>query len=297
MSSTTAAVTTSRPTAASDWGLIAIPGVIWGASFLFIAEGLHAVDPMGLTLLRVVVGFAALAFFRASWKPIEKADWVRIIWLAFLWMAFPLSMFPFAEQRISSALAGMLNGAVPLSAAIIASVIAGRMPSRGIMNGLAVGLAGVVLMAIPDLGDPSSAAGVLMVVIACVSYGFAPNLARPLQMKYGSLPVIWRAQAVAMLMLLPFGFRDVANAQWSPIPVFSLLALGALGTGVAHVVMATASGRLGATRASATAFLIPPVALLLGVLLRDEHVAPLAIVGGALCVGGAWIMRRASEHA
>jgi drug/metabolite transporter (DMT)-like permease len=98
-------------------------------------------------------------------------------------------------------------------------------------------------------------------------------------------------------MLLPFGWADVAGARWSPIPVFSLLALGALGTGVAHVVTATASGRLGATRASATAFLIPPVALLLGVLLRSERVAPLAIAGGALCVGGAWLMRRASEHA
>lgn len=296
--SSTVALETPRSGAASDWALLAIPGVIWGASFLFIAEGLHAVGPMGVTLVRVAVGFVALAFFRASWKPIERRDWIPIAWLGILWMAFPLSLFPFAEQRISSALAGMLNGAVPLSSAIVASVIARRLPSRGVVRGLVVGLGGVVLMAVPDLGDPSSAAGVLMVVVACVSYGFAPNIARPLQMKYGSLPVIWRAQMVALALLLPFGVSDVANAQWSPVPVMSLLALGALGTGVAHVVMATASGRMGATRASATAFLIPPVALLLGVLLRDEHVAPLAVVGGTLCVGGAWLMRLASsDHA
>ncbi len=285
----------SRPSsAAADWSLIAIPGVIWGASFLFIAEGLRSVGPFGVTLLRIAIGFAALAFFRGAWKPIDRADWPKVVALGVLWLAFPMAMFPFAEQRISSAIAGMLNGAVPLSATIIATVIAKALPPRGVLLGLGVGLAGVVLMAIPDLGDPSSAAGVAMVAIACVSYGFAPNIARPLQLRYGALPVIWRAQAVAALLLLPFGARDVVNFEFHLWPVLSLVALGALGTGVAHVVMTTASGRLGATKASASAFLIPPVALLLGVVARGEQVAAVAVAGGALCVAGAWVMRRAN---
>jgi len=283
-------------TAAADWLLLVVPGVIWGASFLFIAEGLEAVGPMGVTLVRIAVGFAALAFFRKAWSPIERRDWSKVAWLGVLWMAFPLSMFPFAEQRISSALAGMLNGAVPLSAAVVAAVLARRLPPLRITAGLAVGLAGAVLMALPTIAEPSSAAGVVMVVAAVLSYGFAPNIARPLQQKYGALPVIWRAQAVALLLTLPFGFRDVARAHWSVVPVLSLLALGALGTGVAHVVMTTASGRLGATRASATAFLIPPVALVLGVVLRGEHVALLSVIGGTVCVAGAWLMRRASAE-
>ena len=59
-----------------------------------------------------------------------------------------------------------------------------------------------------------------------------------------------------------------------------------------------AAGRVGATKASATAFLIPPVALLLGVLVRGEHVAPLSVLGGVVCLAGAWLMRRAQlEHA
>ena len=249
---------------------------------------------MGITFVRVVVGFAALGVFKASWKPIDRSDWGAVAALAVLWMAFPLAMFPFAEQRISSALAGMMNGSVPLVTTIIAALIARKFPARGVLIGLAVGLVGLVLMAIPDLGSPSSAAGVAMVTIACVSYGFAPNIARPLQVKYGALPVIWRAQAIAGLILLPFGFRDVANADWQLVPVLSLLALGALGTGVAHVVLTTATGRLGAARASATVFLVPPVSLLLGVLVRGEQVAVLAVVGGGLCVAGAWLMRRES---
>ncbi len=250
---------------------------------------------MGVSLVRIIVGFAALACFRASWRPIERADWVPVIWLGVLWLAFPLALFPFAEQRISSALAGMLNGAVPLSTVAIASMLASRLPARGVLIGLAVGLVGVVMMAVPDLGEASSAAGVLMVLAACICYGFAPNIARPLQQKYGALPVIWRAQMVALVITLPLGFRDVAHATWSLTPMLSLLALGALGTGVAHVIMTTASGRLGASRASAAAFLIPPVALLLGVIVRGEHVAPLAMLGGAACVAGAWLMRRTTS--
>ncbi len=72
-----------------------------------------------------------------------------------------------------------------------------------------------------------------------------------------------------------------------------MLALGALGTGVAYVLLAVAAGRVGATRAAATTFLIPGVALVLGAVVRGEHVAGLSILGGAVCVGGAWLMRRA----
>lgn len=285
-----------EPRRANDagWALIAIPGLIWGASFLFIAEGLRSVDPMGVTLVRIAVGFAALACFPAAWRPVERRDWSGIVGLGIVWLAFPLAMFPFAEQRISSALTGMLNGAVPLTTAIVASLIARRLPERGLRRGIGVGLVGVALMALPDLGAPSSSVGIALVALACVSYGFAPNIARPLQQRSGALPVIWRAQGVALLITLPLGARDVLAANWSLGPVLALLALGALGTGLAHVLLTEAAGRFGATKSSAAAFLIPPVALTLGVLVRDEDVAILAGVGGALCLTGAWMMRRAN---
>jgi drug/metabolite transporter (DMT)-like permease len=83
------------------------------------------------------------------------------------------------------------------------------------------------------------------------------------------------------------------ETRWSPGPLLALLALGALGTGLAYVLTVLAAGRVGATKASATAFLIPPVALLLGVLVRGETVATLSVIGGVVCLAGAWLMRRA----
>ena len=282
----------SKNTSTFDWLFVAAPGIIWGASFLFIAEGLKSVAPNGVTFLRILIGFATLAFFPAARKRIDSAAWPRIALLGVLWFAFPLSMFPFAEQRVSSALTGMLNGTTPLFVAAVAAFLARSVPSARVLTGLFTGFAGSVLIAAPSFSEgDSSTIGVALILIACASYGFALNLARSLQQEYGALPVIWRGLGLAALLTAPLGVRDVSHASWHAGSVGSLLALGALGTGVAFVLMGIAAGRVGATRASAAAFLIPPVALLLGVVIRGEHVAWLSILGAGVCVLGAWIIR------
>src|SRR5207248_192080 len=79
----------------ADWLLLAVPGVIWGASFLFIAEGLRSIGPNGLTFCRILVGFVTLSCFPSARKPVRRSDWVGIAAIGVLWMAFPLSLFPY----------------------------------------------------------------------------------------------------------------------------------------------------------------------------------------------------------
>jgi drug/metabolite transporter (DMT)-like permease len=248
-----------------------LPGLIWGASFLFIAESLRSVGPYGVAFLRICIGFATLSFFpSARAKNIEKADWIGIVWLGILWFAFPLCMFPLAEQRVSSAMTGMLNGANPLFATIVASFLARSMPSRGVVAGLATGLLGTVLIALPAVHEgESSTFGIILILLALVSYGIALSIARSLQLKYGGIPVIWRAQAVGLILTAPLGLPDAIRANWTLGPLLSMLALGAFGTAIANVLMAASAGRFGAARASSTTFLIPVVALVLGVVIRD----------------------------
>ena len=149
---------------------------------------------------------------------------------------------------------------------------------------------GTDLIALPDLGATrSSVKGVLLVMAALVSYGFAIHVARPLQQRNGALPVMWRALPIALVLTAPLGLPAVAAAQWSLGPWLPLVALGARGTAVAQVLAATAAGRLGAARASATVFITPVVALALGVVFLREHVAALSVLGCAVCLLGAWI--------
>lgn len=171
-----------------------------------MAEGLRSVGPNGVCFVRICIGFATLALFPSARNPVVRADWGSVGWLGLLWFAFPLSMFPFVEQRVSSALTGMLNGANPIFATLVASYMARRAPSRGVAAGVAVGLTGAVLMAIPAMSEGhSSAVGVAMILAALVSYGFALSIARSLQQKYGAVPVIWRARGVALVLTAPLG--------------------------------------------------------------------------------------------
>ena len=274
-----------------DWLLLVVPGLIWGASFLFIAEGLEAVAPNGVTFSRIAIGFLTLSLFPSARKPVARADWAGTAALGVLWLAFPLSMFPFAERHVSSALTGMLNGATPLFVAAVASLLAHRLPERGITVGLSVGFSGAVVMALPAMGGASSAFGVGLILAALVSYGAALNIARPLQMRNGAVPVMWRALGVALVLTAPLGLPAVLEGHWSVRPALAMLCLGAGGTAIANVLTATAAGRMGATKASATAFLIPVVALVLGLIVRGEHVTSLSVGGAAVCLLGAAIIR------
>lgn len=276
-----------------EWFLLAAPGLIWGASFLFIAFGLESLAPNGVTFVRLLIGFVTLSVFPAARGSVRREDHPGIFWVGVLWMAFPLSMFPFAEQHISSAMTGMLNGANPLFVVMVAALLARAMPGPSVILGLVVGMTGAVMIAWPGLGEGSnSILGISLVMAALVSYGVALNLARPLQQRNGGLAVIWRALGVALILTAPLGLPALLDARWTLRSALSMLALGSLGTATAQVLMARAAGKFGASTASASTFLIPVVALALGVVVRGEHVAPISVLGGAVCLAGAWLISR-----
>jgi drug/metabolite transporter (DMT)-like permease len=217
--------------------------------------------------------------------------------LGVVWLAVPVTLFPFAEERVSSSVTGMLNGATPLFVAIVATMIASRLPPARQLTGLLVGFAGVVVIAVPSLGEGSSSGlGVAMIFVALACYGVAFNVARPLLLKYGSLPVICRAQAVALVLTAPLGIAAVSESSFSWNSALAVVALGVLGTGAAYVLAASNVTRLGSTRASVTTYLMPAVALALGVVLRNEEVAVLAIVGSLVALFGAYLTNRSPRR-
>lgn len=284
------------PSTPLEWLLLAAPGLIWGTSFLLIAEGLESLAPNGVTFGRILIGFATLSLFKAARGPVRRTDLKGVFWLGVLWMAFPLSMFPFAEQHITTAMTGMLNGANPLFVVIVASFLVRTMPARSVMIGLAVGMTGAAMIAWPGLGEGgNSALGVGMVMAALLSYGIALNIARPLQQRNGGLPVVFRALGVALVLTAPLGLPDLLAARWTLRSALSMLALGSLSTATAQVLMARAAGKFGTSTASASTFLVPVVALALGVVVRGEEVAAVSAIGCVVCLGGAWLISMAPK--
>jgi len=281
-------------TSAADWVRLAVPGLIWGASFYFIAEGLEAFPPALIAPMRVAFGCLALTPLRSARTRVPAEAWRGISLVALLWMAVPLSMFPFAEERVSSSVTGMLNGATPLFIAAVGAMVFGMRPSRAQGVGLLVGFGGVVLIAVPTAREGSaSVQGVLLILVALVCYGFSLNIALPLQQKYGSLPVVWRAQLLAVAMTAPFAVPSLNGIEFAWGPFLMIVVLGVFGTGIAFALTVANTGRLGANRASVTVYLTPVVALGLGAWLRDESVRALAVAGCAVALVGAYLAGRA----
>jgi drug/metabolite transporter (DMT)-like permease len=279
---------------AADWARFIAVSLIWGASFLFIAIGLDAFHPGLVTWLRVGFGAAFMASLtKARTTRIQRQDLPRIRVLGLIWVAIPLTLFPIAQQWIDSAVAGMLNGAMPMFTAIIASILLRQFPGRLQMVGLIVGLAGILAIALPSAESGTTAAlGVILVLAATVCYGFATNIVVPLQQKYGSIPVMARVLWVASLLVTPYGIYGLTQSGFAWQSLAATLAVGILGTGVAFILMGSLVGSVGPTRSSFITYLMPVVALVLGVVFRDEIIAPLAVIGSLLVIVGALLASR-----
>ncbi len=279
-----------------EWGLLAFIAGVWGSSFLLIAIGLDAFAPGLVTFLRIFFGMLGLAVVPAARAPIEREDWPKVALVGLTWMALPLSLFPIAELYVDSSVAGMINGSVPLFAAVIAALLLKVRPGPTSSTGLLVGFAGVVLISIPSLnGADASVLGVSLLLVAVLLYGLSANLVITLQQKYGGLPVMWRVQLCALAMTAPYGLASVPSSHFAWSSLLAVVVLGLLGTGWAFVAMATLIGRVGAARGSVAIYVTPVVAIGLGVVFRDETVAALALAGMVLVLVGAWLTSRAED--
>jgi drug/metabolite transporter (DMT)-like permease len=277
---------------ARDWLALAGVALTWGASFLFIDVGVEHFAPTLVAFGRVLFGALTLAAVPGARREVPASAWPQIALLGVIWMAVPFVLFAVAQQWIDSSLAGMINAATPLFVALVAALLVRQLPSRLQVGGLVVGFLGVVAISLPSLGGSSGGLGVGLVLVATVLYGFAFNVAAPLQRRHGSLPVIWRAQLVAGALLLPVAVYGAAHSTFAWSSLLAVAALGSLGTALAYCWFTTLIGRVGSTRASITLYFIPAVAIALGALARDESIHAAAFLGTALVLLGAFLASR-----
>ncbi|MBW3595097.1 MAG: DMT family transporter [Actinobacteria bacterium] len=299
------ATLTPSPTATSltaafaprDWALLAGIALTWGSSFVFIEVALENFQPALIAFLRILFGAMTVVWVRRAREPVVRSDWGAIIVVGLLWMAIPFLLFPIAQQWIDSSLAGMINGAVPLFAALVATLISRKLPGVSQAVGLIIGFAGVVAVSWPAVqGARSTATGVLLVLLATVCYGVALNVVVPLQRKYGSLPILLRVQAVALLLTVVPAAIAATDSTFAWSSVVAIVPLGCLGTGLAFVWMTVLAGRVGPSRGSVTIYFIPVVAIVLGTIFRDESIALVSLFGTALVLVGAYLTSRAEHH-
>lgn len=287
----------------TDWGLLATTAVIFGSSFLFMEIGLRSLAPPVVTLARLGLGATTIWLVpRTRRTRLAPADARRSAAIGVVWMGIPLMLFPYAQQWIDSSVAGMINGSMPLWTVLWTAVLARELPRRAQAVGLAIGFVGIVLVSLPELpmgglGEPRAALGVGLALLAAFLYGLSATLVTPLQQRYGSLAVMFRAQLGGLAVVLPFAAVGLRDSTFAWPSVLAMLPLGVLGSAVAFVAVATLIGRVGAPRGAISIYFVPVVAIVLGVVVLGEDVHPLALGGTALVILGAWATSRREVRA
>ena len=201
-----------------DWSLFFGISFIWGSSFLLIAEALEGLTPGTVTLGRVGLGAVTLWTIRAlrpNQPRIDPTDYGRLVMLSLLWVAIPFTLFPLAQEHINSAVTGLLNGATPVFAGLVSAILLKIVPKGVQLLGIVVGFVGIVLISVGSAGGGSSEVeGILMVLAATICYGFAVNLAAPLQRTYGAVVTMSGVLGLATLWVLPLGLWTIGDNDW-----------------------------------------------------------------------------------
>ncbi len=286
----------SRPGAYGpvEWTLTLGVGLIWGSAFLWIALGVDDLSPGVVALGRVVLGAIALSFFPSARRTIARTDWLRMTAIGVIGNAVPALLFAIAETKLDSAVAGMITSATPILSLLVASMLLRTLPPLTQALGIGLGFLGILLMTAPSLRGADAAPGAVgLVLIATFGYAISGNLLVPLQQRYGGPAVTLWALSISAVALAPIGLAGIGESEFTLTAVVAVLILGVVGTGIARSLAATLAGRVGAPRMSTTTYLIPVVAIVLGVTLRSETVAPIAILGVAMVLSGAFVASRA----
>ena len=276
--------------------------LIWGASFLWIKIALIELSPMGVATFRVGLGMCgalAIAFFKGVKFPREKRAWLVFLGPALLNTALPFPMIAWAETRISSGLASVLNGTVPLFTFIMAHFFFHdeRMTLKRAI-GLLCGFLGVLVLASKALfeqGGSNSLEGMAAMLSAIVLYACANVYAK----KYlrGQQPMVTAALTLtfAFLILLPwYLLSEPVHVPALPMTWLALLWLGLLGLSTAYVFYFYLIEHWGPSRVSTIAYVFPFMGMLLGIIFLNEAFTWRLGAGAVLIVTGLWIINHAN---
>ena len=288
--------------------------LIWGLCFVLIQASLPSPALLLLAGLRALIGGGVLVVWlalrcwrpglrRSGAEPARRATWRAglpskslLILLALANATVAFGAMYLAASRAEAAVASILAGGQPLILAAAGWAIFGERTSARAVTGLAIAMAGVVLVATTSSGT-TSPDGVALSLLATA----APAAGTVLMRRFGpgiDLLVTTSAQFLlggAILVAVSALLEPWSALSWSPGTLFGLLVLGVLGTGVAYVVWFSLLGRTSLVHLGTALFLVPVFGVVAGIVTGDRP-APIELVGiVAVLVGMAIVSVRGTS--
>ncbi|MGY3039971.1 drug/metabolite transporter (DMT)-like permease [Rhodanobacter sp. TND4EL1] len=270
--------------------------VIWGSTYLGIHFALESYPPFLLAGIRFLgAGIALYGFLR--WRglaPPTPLQWRNAGFTGLLLLGLGNGLVCFAEERVSSGIAAVAVASMPLFAALFTGMY-GQWPNRRESAGLVIGFAGVIVL---NLGSSLSGSrlGALALLVAAMCWAFGSAWSRRRDMPQG--PMNTAAQMLtASVALLVFGFVSGERLPAHPTlhATLALVYLGIFGSIVAFSAYLYVLKHARPALATSYAYVNPPVAVLLGILLAGEHLGPYDLLGMAIILGGLVVITLARQ--
>lgn len=276
------------------WAELALLALIWGGSFLAIRTALDQIGPLTSVLWRT--GLAALILWpvvliRGQPVPRGARVWGTLAVMGLLNNVLPFSLMAWGQLHIPTGLTSILNATTAIFGVLVAAAVFAdeRLTARKAL-GVGLGFAGVVTAIGPAelLSLDLTSTAQLAVVAGTFCYACAGAWAR-LHMR--GLPPLTAAAgmltgATAIMLPLALSLEGPPDLSLAPATMAGIFYYAVIGTALAYLLYYRVLGMAGSGNLLLVTLLIPPVAIVLGALVRDETLQPSAYAGLALLAAG-----------
>lgn len=284
-------------TAPLTYVAIGVTILAWASAFIVIRGTGQYFSGGSLALGRLLVGTLLLGIvvlIGRAWVAPNRREWLQIIGFGVLWFGVYNVALNTAEQSLDAGTTAMIVNIGPILIALGAGVFLGEGIPKWLAIGAGVAFLGVVLIGVgTGASELGNGVGVLLALAAAVTYAAGVLLQKPVLRRLPNAQVTWLGCAIGLVATLPFAgalVHDLAAAP--PQGIIGMLYLGAIPTALAFSTWAYALSRMPAGQLGVSTYIVPPLAIVMGVIAFQEIPHVLAIVGGVVCLVGVALSRR-----
>lgn len=261
-----------------NWILLILCAIIWGFSYFLIKHALFGFEPMQVAVLRILAGGIALlplVFFAFKKIPCGKYKYVFICAMA--GSGLPIYLYPLAQTHLDSAVTGIINSLTPLCTYVIGILFFGLANKKMKVIGVLLGLLGAISLVIFK-SNAELKADVLFFCVALSApllYGVSSNLLKKHLMGLPSFPLTSLMYFMLLIPSIPLFFytgvpERLQTSEAARVALPYALILGVFGTAVAMSLFNMLIKRADIMFAASVTYLMPIVAIILGVMDNER---------------------------
>lgn len=272
--------------------------VIWGSNFVAMKHLIDQVGAIHVLLIRVYIAGIVFGGLLLLWSgkipKLSRKDWRTLALVGLFGVVSNQLFVSLGASYLSAAVASMLATSTPIFMAILSRVFFGERLTRRKISGIGIAFVGFIIVILFGGGDAEfsvqNAIGVLIILLAPLSWTTSTLLSKPLMMAYdpkiitGLSTVVGSAILLPVLISQPELMREVAEfdrVSWTAALTTSVLAVV-----IAYTLWYQGLRKLEPTQIAIYVYLVPFFGVIFAWLLRGETITPYILLGGATILTG-----------